>query len=236
MRHICWIWLLIVPLSACKQADNSSISVEDIKDSSLRKVAPISITNDVSFYDINQEMISTNRFNQLLAQGTYLSKATDNIDGSREIHLVARDMHIKSLEGSPMAKFTLEDLDGSIYNNENLKNKTIVLSFWNPASSFSQKDIKKLDALAKRYQSNEDIIWLASSTKSLSDVSNFLRNRRWHYRFAANQSKLTEDFGILAEPTHLIINTRGIIEHAIIQETDALKQISLFLETTLQRI
>lgn len=216
MKYINYAVLLLLFISACKSPSKDKITFEDIKDSSHR-AAPTKIEENITFYDTKQKVISTDRFNQLLAEGLYLSEQRHKLDGSEEVHLISIKEHAKKLEAQPVPDFELSNLRGERYTKQSLAGKVTILSFWFTASHICTKDIQDLNNLAKQYSNNEKCIWLAPALDNPANLSRFLRGKNWSFDFAADQELLALKFGILTYPTHLIIDQQGNISKAVIR-------------------
>lgn len=216
MKYINYFLLLLLALSACKNPSQKKITFEDIKDSSNRAV-PTKIEDNITFYDTDNNIISTDKFNRLLTEGLSFSEQRQQADGSEEVHLVSIKEHTKELEAKALPDFELLNLRGEQHTNESLAGKVTILSFWFTASHSCTKDIIELNNLAQKYSDNKDFIWLAPALDNAANLSRFLRGKNWTAEFAANQETLALKFGILTYPTHLIIDQEGKIFKAIIR-------------------
>lgn len=232
MKHITnYTVLLLFVLSACQNPSKEKITFEDIKDSSNRAV-PTKVEENITFFDTKEKVISTDRFNQMLAEGLYLSEQRRKLDGSEEVHLISIKEHAKKLEAQPLPDFELLNLSGKRYTKQSLAGKVTVLSFWFTASQICTKDIEDLNALAQKYSSNKNCIWIAPALDNPASLSRFLRGKNWYFDFAADQEILALKFGILTYPTHLIIDQQGNISKAIIRHS----KIKEVIDQTLQSL
>jgi len=231
MKYINYTILLLLVLSACKNTSKEKITFEDIKDSSHR-AAPTKIEENITFFDTKDKIISTDRFNQLLAEGLYLSEQRQKLDGSEEVHLISIKKHAKKLEAQPLPEFELLNLRGERYTKQNLVGKVTILSFWFTASHICTKDIQDLNNLAQKYSNTKDCIWLAPALDNPANLSRFLRGKNWNFDFAADQELLALKFGILTYPTHLIIDQQGNISKAVIRHP----KTSEVVDQTLQNL
>lgn len=218
MKYNTWIIILalINILNACQIPNKDKITFEDIKDSSNRAL-PAKIKNNITFYNTDNRIISTDKFNQLLAEGLYLSEQKLNIDGTEEVHLISIKEHSKKLEEQPIPDFKLVDLKGHTHTKDNIQGKVTIISFWFTASYLCTKDIQELNPLATKYANNKNFLWLAPALDKSAELSRFLRGKSWNFDFAANQEQLALKFGVLTYPTHLIINKAGEIHKAIVR-------------------
>lgn len=231
MKYIYYTILVLLILSSCNSPNKKRVSFKDIKDSSNRAV-PTIINENITFYDTKHKVISTDKFNQLLAEGLYLSEQIQNIDGSEEVHLTSIKEHIKKLETQVLPDFELLNLSGKQYTKQSLLGKVTVLNFWFTTSPACTTDILDLDPLVKKYSDNNDCIWIAAALDNKTNLSRFLRGKNWNFEFAANQKSLALKFGILTYPTYLIIDQQGNIVKAIIRNLNTAE----VLEQTLKKL
>jgi peroxiredoxin len=232
MKYINYTIFLLLALNACKNPDQKKITFEDIKDSSNR-AAPTRIQENITFYDTNDKIISTDKFNQLLAEGLSFSEQRQQLDGSEEVHLISIKEHAKKLEAQALPDFELLNLSGKRYTKQSLLGKVTILSFWFTASHVCTKDILDLNNLAQKYSANEDCLWLAPALDNPTSLSRFLRGKIWNLEFAADQELLAIKFGILTYPTHLIIDQQGNIAKAVIRHPKTTEVINQTLQNLL---
>lgn len=231
MKYFYWIVFLCCGWISCQSPIEEKITIDDIKDSSNRTLV-IPKEESVTFFDANQQVISPDKFNQLLAEGIYLSEQKFRIDGLEEVHLISITDHAKKLEEQRLPSFELQDLNGNIHTENSLKGKVSVLSFWFTASMVCTNEIEQLNTLVGKHNKNQDFLWLAPALDNTADLSRFLKDKGWHYDFAANQEDLALKLGILTYPTHLVINKDGDIVKAIVRHPKA-KEV---IENTIQQL
>lgn len=222
---------LLVLLSACQTPERKDIKFDDIKDSAHRTI-PAQIAQQVHFYDTNRNSISADQFNRLLADGDYVSQQRVNQDGSEEVYLVSIEAHSKSLEGTLLPDFQLVDIEGNAYTKEDLLGKTTILTFWMTASFVCVQELKMLNDLAERYDKEKSFIWLAPALDQSVDLSRFLRGRNLDFSFISEQESFAQQLGLLAYPTHLIIDEKGRIRRAIVRQP----QSKTLIEETLGKL
>lgn len=233
MKYIHYTIALVFVFSSCNNPNKNIISFEDIQDSSNRRAIPTKIEEDITFYDTNYNIISTDKFNQLLAEGLYLSERIENVDGSEEVYLISIKEHAKKLEAQLLPNFEIQNLSGKKYTKQSLIGKVTILSFWFTTSRVCATDILDLNKLAKKYSTNKDCIWLAAALDNPADLSRFLRGNDWNFEFAADQEDLALKFGVLTYPTHLIIDQQGTIVKAIIRHSETNQAIDQILKELL---
>lgn len=225
MKYTKWyILLLLIEFCACQPPNPRKITMEDLQDSSNRTM-PLQEKNDyeddIIFYDTQEQIISPDKFNQLLAEGLYLSISKKQANGKEEMHLIHTIEHEKKLEDLALPSFEITDLAGKSYNPTTIKGKVTILSFWNLASKLCVQDISNLNPLAKKYQEKNNVLWLGLMIGEANDLSKMLKLDHWYYNFAAEQELTSKFFGILTYPTHLIINEKGDIIKAIVRNSNS---------------
>jgi peroxiredoxin len=235
MKYNHYTLLLLLLLNSCNNPSEERITFQNIKDSSNRAV-PTRIEENITFYDTNHKIISTDKFNQLLAEGLYLSEQIERTDRSEEVHLISIKEHAKKLEAQPLPNFELLNLSGVKYTHKSLIGKVTILSFWFTASHISTTDIIALNNLAKKYSDKDDCLWLAAALDNPTNLSRFLRGRNWdsEFEFAADQESLALKFGILTYPTHLVIDQQGNIVKAITHQSKTVEVVDQTLKKLLQ--
>jgi len=232
MKYIHYTLLLFLALSSCNNSNKQKITFEDVKDSNVR-TGPAIIEENITFYDTNHKIISTDKFNQLLAEGLFLSEQTQKPDGSEEVHLTSIEEHIKQLEAQTLPNFELLNLSGKKYTKQSLMGKITILSFWFTASHICTTNILAINNLAKKYSTNEDCIWLSAALDNPANLSRFLRGRNWSLEFAADQESLALKFGVLTYPTHFIIDQQGRILKAVVRHPETVKTLNQNLKELL---
>lgn len=233
MKYNHYTLLLLLVLNSCNNPSEEKITFQQIKDSSNRAVLT-RIEENITFYDTDHKIISTDKFNQLLAEGLYLSEQIQRTDGSEEVHLISIKEHAKELEARPLPDFELLNLSGEKYTNQSLIGKVTILSFWFTASHICTTDIIALNNFAKKYSDKDDCIWLAAALDNPSNLSRFLRGKNWDFEFAADQELLALKFGILTYPTHLVIDQEGNIVKAIIHQSKTVEVVNQTLKKLLR--
>ena len=112
------------------------------------------------------------------------------------------------------ADFTLTDIDGNIYTNDNLLGKIVVFNFWGIWCKPCVKEIPKLNKLAEYYSNRDDMIFLAVSSDSEKSLIKFNKRKKFRYNQISDKGAMElsadlMDLGILAVPTHIVLDKRG---------------------------
>ncbi|MGH1337363.1 MAG: peroxiredoxin family protein [Aureispira sp.] len=229
MRGTTILISLLLLLVACKGSENKEIEFDHIKDSAHRTI-PAQIAQRIHFYDAERHSISADQFNRLLADGAYVSQQRINNDGSEEVYLVSIAAHSKALEGTILPDFQLVDVEGNGYTRKDIIGKTTVLTFWMTASFVCVQELKTLNELTKQYKKERSFLWLAPALDQSADLSRFLRGKNLDFTFVSGQENFAQQLGLLAYPTHLIIDERGRIKRAIVRQAESKNLIKETLE------
>ena len=223
---------LLILFTACEGFKNQEIEFDHIKDSAHRTI-PAQIAQRVHFYDAERNTISADQFNRLLADGAYVSQQRINEDGSEEVYLVSIEAHSKALEGTLLPDFQFVDIEGNSYTRQDILGKTTVLTFWMTASFVSVQELKTLNQLAKQYNKEHSFAWFTLALDQSADLSRFLRGKNLDFTFISDQEFFAQQLGLLAYPTHLIINPKGRIQRAIVRQPESKDLIKETLEQLL---
>jgi len=110
--------------------------------------------------------------------------------------------------------FTLTDIYGNAYTNENLLGKIVVFNFWGIWCKPCVKEIPQLNKLAKFYSNRDDIIFLAVSSDSENSLKKFNKRKKFRYnrisyKGAMELSRDLMDLGMLGVPVHIVLDKRG---------------------------
>jgi len=221
----------------------SKITLEDIHDSTNRT---LDSTNDkkkfsnkkerttVLFFDENKYEINQERFNQKMAEGSYIPMERTSPTGIKQVYLLTRAAYAKQLENKPLPALAIRDLNGQLFTNEKLKGKVTILSFWFTSSSVNVQGMETLNPIAQKYYDNKEVIWLAASLDKADALSHFLKKRHWGFTFAADQEYLANKLHVWAYPTHLVIDKKGRIAKAIVRQVDNPSVFEDYIEQLLE--
>jgi len=218
------LYVILIPvfllLYSCQNSTSNEIKFENIKDSANRTI-PAQIVQQVNFYDANKNKISADQFNHLHAKGTFVSQQHTNEDGSQEVSLINISAHSKTLENTLVPNFQLIDIEGNAFSKKDIEGKVTVLTFWMTASFACAQELNAMNELAQKYDKNDSFEWLALALDQSADLSRFLRGRKLDFTFVSDQESFAQQLGILAYPTHLIIDKDGMVKRAIVRQPDS---------------
>lgn len=110
--------------------------------------------------------------------------------------------------------FTLTDIYGNVYTNDNLLGKIVVFNFWGIWCKPCVKEIPQLNKLAILYSNRDDIIFLAVSSDSEKSLKKFIKKTEFEYNQISYKANLKlsaklMNLGMLAVPTHVVLDKRG---------------------------
>ena len=110
--------------------------------------------------------------------------------------------------------FTLTDIYGNVYTNENLIGKIVVFNYWGIWCKPCVKEIPQLNKLAKYYSNRDDIIFLAVSSDSEKSLKKFIKRKKFRYNqisYKAAMELFAElmDLGMMGVPVHIVLDKRG---------------------------
>lgn len=225
MNYIYKLFLLLIVIisTSCQATSSQKINLEDIRDSSTRTYTD-QAEESILFYNAKNQVISSDEFNQFLAEGLYLSESKKNSYDQEEIHLISLVDYRQKLESKLIPEFEFKDLNGNIYNNNSLKGKITVLSFWFTASFICSQKIQEINSLSQKIKSDK-VQWISPALDKAPELSRFLKNTDWTTIFVPDQEEFALELGILTYPTHLIINEEGKIYRAITHHQSSVETI-----------
>jgi peroxiredoxin len=116
------------------------------------------------------------------------------------------------MEGTDFPVFDFKDLNGVVYNNENLKGKIVLIKCWYIGCTACVAEFPKLNDLVETYQDRNDIVFISLAFDSEEKLKKFLSQKITKYAVVANQETfLRKELGIEKYPTHIILDRDGKI-------------------------
>ncbi len=123
-------------------------------------------------------------------------------------------LHFWEMEGKPLPKFNFTDLNGRVYNTENTKGKLVVVKCWFIGCTNCIKEMPMLNKLVKKFENKDDIVFLSLAYDSADDLKKFLTRKTFDYSIASvPNSFFSDDLGVYAYPTHIIIDRNGLVQN-----------------------
>lgn len=115
-------------------------------------------------------------------------------------------------KGQTAKSFSIKDMNGNTYTNENLKGKVVVLNYWFIGCKPCVEEMPVLNQLVKKYK-EKDVVFLAISHDSKSEIEKFLGNTQFDYQIIPDNTSMITDYHIMAYPDNMIIDTKSVIQY-----------------------
>ena len=138
-----------------------------------------------------------------------LRKATE-LEKSQMMEMQGDAPKSNAMIGKPAIPFTITDIAGNNYTLESLKGKVVVLNFWFIECKPCVMEIPDLNKLVEKYQ-GKDVVFLAIANNDKAKIQKFLEKQPYNYNLIAGNVKVANDYGIMAFPTHIIIDKNSIV-------------------------
>ena len=218
MKRLFWMLCSLAVWTACSPTPEPLIHTKHVTDAQRRGLNRPNAQR-ITFYNMHQQPITPDQFNQLLAEGSYFSEQRMNQNGAEEVHLVSIADYSSRLENQTLPYFNITDLQGNQHNKATLRGKVTVISFWSTESQWCVGEMTRLNKLAQLYANDQTVQWIAPSLEPSLQVSHFLQDFSWSYSFVADQQTLADQLGILTVPTHLVIDQNGQVVKAVVRDS-----------------
>ncbi len=194
----------------------------------------IVLSSDFTPKDQNTKIISKDDFLKKLTTGDFIPLKLKSTDGLYYYQLFKLDEtadksigrtiknvstkgynHFK-MEGTKFPKFSFIDLKGIHYSNENTKGKILVLKCWFINCKPCIAEFPELNALEKKYQNREDVLFISLAFDSKKALQDFLIKKPFSYAVVPNQREFMEDnLKVNTYPTHFVIDKNGTIKKVV---------------------
>ena len=187
-----------------------------------------------NFIGINQfdVVIEKNEFLQNLISGEFIPiKIKNNENQYKLFEIKAQSPHsirntiinvsketMKNfkMENNKFPEFNFLDIEGKMYNNENTKDKIIILKCWFIGCTACVKEFPELNELVEKYKERDDIVFLSLALDDKDDLTFFLKKKPFSYPIVPNSEKFMKDsLEIITYPTHIIINKDKTIKKVV---------------------
>lgn len=119
-----------------------------------------------------------------------------------------------SNEHKPLPAFEVNDLNGTLYSNDNLKGKVVVINLWATWCGPCRQEIPILNQLVQKYEHDSEVLFLAITDDPPEKIKSYLSKNRFAYKQIAGADALFSDLhkGIINTiPTNIVINKKGDI-------------------------
>ena len=187
-------------------------------------------STDYIALDTSLNIITKNEFLQRLTTGRYFPLKIITRDSSlcyqlykiddmvnKEIIAVIKEKAITEyqyfkMEGKVLPNFNFVDLEGNRYNFETIRGRTIVLNCWFIRCKPCVAEMPKLNELVDKFKDKNDIIFVGLAFDAAKDLRPFLRRIAFNYKVVPDmEAYLMNDLKIISYPTHLVVNSKGVI-------------------------
>lgn len=120
--------------------------------------------------------------------------------------------------GSYAPEFSLQGLDGKVYNLSDYKGSSVVVNFW---GTFCPPCVNEMPALERQYDKwkKDDVVVLGLNlNESPITVRSFLDRHNITFPILMDQDEVRKQYKVVSYPTTFYINSEGIIENIFIGE------------------
>ena len=123
----------------------------------------------------------------------------------------AADSNFKR-EGEKFPVFSYADVNGTVYNNDSLKGKTVVVKCWFIHCVACVAEMPRLNELVAEYKDRKDVLFLSLAFDPKEKLINFLKGTRFLYNtIPVSESFISEELRVRSYPTHFILKD-GVIK------------------------
>lgn len=127
-------------------------------------------------------------------------------------------------KSSRFSPFREQDLEGNLYDLQELKGKVVVINFWFINCPPCRLEIPDLNELVAQYCDNKDVVFLGIALDEKHRLQEFLRIMPFHYNIIENGRQLALSNNISGFPTHVVLDR----EAKIVFHTDGLARNTVY--------
>lgn len=132
-----------------------------------------------------------------------------NENGKSETATVQKvDLPIE--KNKPMPHFKVESIDGTPISIDDFKGKYLVINWWQTTCAPCIKEMPGLNEMVEKYQSNNDVEFIAIAWDEKEKLKKFLQKREFKYQQTLYNQEVASIFGN-SFPKHIIVNPEGIV-------------------------
>lgn len=113
-------------------------------------------------------------------------------------------------EGETAPGFHVITLSGEELDSSQLKGDIAVLNFWFIQCPPCRAEIPKLNRLVKEYE-GKPVHFIAFAPDDEASLEEFLTSVPFDYKIVANATPIAQKFGVTGAPTHVILDSEGVI-------------------------
>jgi peroxiredoxin len=196
------IFLAATPCCAQAGADQAALPPAEQKHAVPRSSKTI-------FRDSDGSLITNNEFVDIrMANPTYpdatIVRTLD--DGTVEFRLQKVPQ-----EGMDAPAISLKTLDGRSVASSDLRGKVLVLNFWFIGCPPCMSEIPRLNELAGKFRSNENVVFVAMTDDAAHAVKKFIGQKPFDYLMAADARANMSKFVFSGYPKNIVVGKDGRI-------------------------
>ncbi len=110
--------------------------------------------------------------------------------------------------GDKLKAFSVKDIDGNVYTNQNTLGRPLVLNFWYIGCGPCRKE---MPAISKWIDTVTDATYLAVTFNTLDEIKDIIAERGFKFKQIAGDKVLSSIFHPIAYPLTVIIDRKGIV-------------------------
>ncbi|APD06479.1 thioredoxin-like protein YneN [Flavobacteriaceae bacterium UJ101] len=209
--------LLISVLTLCFSCKTSV--KEELKEQSVEpNMQSFTVTEETIKKDMKGNIISSEEFQKLMSTGKYILNPKVEDGKMIEAQIVEADddqlTMLKKMKANQdkinyeAPDFDVVDIEGNSFKLSDLKDKTIVLTFW---FTNCKPCIEEIPILNQLVEENRDVIFLGMATDKKEIIETFLEKHPFKYTIIANSSDISSLYEVVAFPTHIIIKNGKVV-------------------------
>ena len=149
--------------------------------------------------------------NSLVYSQSGRPEATIDALSSSDTVTLDTDLFVKKWIGQSLPTFSLKDIRGKVYNSSSLRGKVVVIDFWSIYSVPCLMEMPYLSELVKMY-TGKDVIFLAPAVESLAHIQHAFSKPTFTYTVLPQAQALFSSMHVHMQPTHVIVDKKGIIK------------------------
>ncbi|MCF0039728.1 peroxiredoxin family protein [Dyadobacter fanqingshengii] len=141
----------------------------------------------------------------------HLVRITEEMKRQFEEANTRREQAKASMLNKPAPDFKLKDLQGNLWNLQELRSKIVVLNFWFTSCAPCVQEMPELNELVKAYE-GKDVVFLALTFNSAGQVRTFQKKRNFNYTLLPNSGEVDKKYQVGSWPTSMVIDQAGDIK------------------------
>ncbi len=219
-RTIVFIFLFM----SCSLAFSQELNLDD--PNIIYKTPDGTILSKQEVEDIKEKKTPYKTYNKQLSNGktvVYIIKG-EVLNEARQKQSESQDW-INKWTGKSLPKFSLKNLNGETTTNNTIKGKVTVLNFWYTKCKPCIKEMPELNKLVDKYKS-QNVVFFAPSIDDENELKDFVtaKENNFKYQILSNSRALNYETGLNFYPTHMVIDTKGVIRDIIIGFDENIKE------------